>query len=178
LTHGTPVVSRVLITGLPRAIASSCTSPNASARVTAGSTKTSQAAYHAATASSSRLPRKKTRVWMPSDAASASRLARRGPSPTTTAAKGESFNARSNTLTPLYGTSLPTNSAIGPTHWRRTAATDGWRSGGTSGAMSRPNGTTAHRRRCGTSGSACSSSSGDETTIREARRNGSARNGA
>jgi len=42
-THGTPDGSRVLTTGFRHAMASSCTYPNASARVTDGSTKMSQA---------------------------------------------------------------------------------------------------------------------------------------
>ena len=71
-THGTPVGSRVLITGFARAIASSCTSPNASARVTDGSTNMSQAPYHAATVSSSAAPRKKVRDSTPSDVDNAS----------------------------------------------------------------------------------------------------------
>ena len=100
-TQGTPVARRVLITGFARAIASSCTSPNASARVTDGSTNRSHAAYHAATASSSSGPRKKMR-----DSSCRSRLRRSsspriGPSPITTAATSARASARSSTSAPL-----------------------------------------------------------------------------
>ena len=64
-THGTPLGTRVLTTGLPQAIASSCTYPNASARVTDGSTKTSHACRAPRSSSSGTSPAKRTRSPRP-----------------------------------------------------------------------------------------------------------------
>ena len=85
-THATPVPRSVLTTGLPRAIASICTTPNASCRVTDGSTNRSHARYSAASSSSVTSPTNLTRSAMPSCVRPALRaLPLSGPSPTRTA---------------------------------------------------------------------------------------------
>ncbi len=113
LTQGTPVGRSVLTTGRPHSIASTCTMPKASWRVTDGSTNTSARLYQSSRSASLTRPRKRTRSCTPSSRANASRLSRSGPSPTSTSDAGTPTKARSSTSTPLYGTSLPTNSSVG-----------------------------------------------------------------
>ena len=101
LTQGTPVASAVLITGLPQAIASSCTYPNASARVTDGSTNTSQATRSARSSWSSTSPGKLKRAGPDWRLASARHSSRIGPSPAITTSTARGAAASMSTSTPL-----------------------------------------------------------------------------